>query len=929
MATKNARVPGQTQSDYAQTVADAIIKQLKEGTAPWQKPWTGNERRMPYNPTSGKDYRGGNAMYLWAIGAMQGFNDTRWMTYRQAEAQGAQVRKGEKGTRIQYVMTGEAQLLKDDNGKPVLDADGQPQKVFVQYERPRTMHFTVFNASQIDGLPPASPRPTVPEWERIERAEAILSASGASIGHEDGNRAFYRPSTDTITLPIRERFPTADGYYATALHELGHWTGHPTRLNRDLAHPFGSEGYAKEELRAEISSLMLGDRLGIGHDPGQHAAYVESWIKVLENDPREILRASSDAEKITTYVLGLEHTRSQVIGDARQPDPAVGLFLQPQQVTRDAFQQVATVEALENHGRRWKVQYGEWHAFSDAATPELAKLDVHEGAVNNALYNNSTESEDLGFHIPVPPAIVLADYPEIAARYQLRPAVTAPVVQSSEAAMTTSPDRTILAVPFKEKDQAKAAGARWDKDAKVWYAPAGADLDKLGAWLPTNRPIVREQKLSPQDEFADALRGAGLLLDQGQWLKAQRFGDHDPLMDGNRYRVKVEGDTGNERSGMYIGFTDGHPAGHIQNFRTGTKENWKYSGTTSGLNDEERARQRAEAAERLVARNAAQEAEYAATAAACERELDGLEFAPQDHPYLVAKGLSDEPTMLRVDKAGNLVVPIYRWNDQTEQTELATLQRIAPDGEKRMQAGGRLAGCFYEVIPVAAVREMGPGPIIICEGWATGESVGRAVPNARIVDAFNAGNLEAVAKIMRERYPDAPIIIAGDNDHAKAAKRAAEGKPYTNPGAEKAKDAAGLVNGHAAIPTFKEHEKGSDWNDVANSQGNELVKQAMLEAQAIAVRRMIADANYTGHDATRAAETATLVQSQAQAEAVNANAATVAQAPTNTPTQPRTVTLATNLEQARDQAEEVADDEQQRSQEQAQRQGRSRGGRAR
>src|SRR5690606_4513206 len=178
-------------------------------------------------------------------------------------------------------------------------------------ERPRVFTAVVFNAQQIDGLPPLEAKPVGPEPERHARAEAILSNSGAKIAHVEGDRAFYRPSTDSITLPARHQFGSADAYYATALHELGHWTGHESRLNRDLSHPFGSEGYAREELRAEIASLMLGERLEIGHDPGQHAAYVASWIKVLEDDPREIFRAAADAEKINSYVLAFEQERTQ------------------------------------------------------------------------------------------------------------------------------------------------------------------------------------------------------------------------------------------------------------------------------------------------------------------------------------------------------------------------------------------------------------------------------------------------------------------------------------------------------------------------------------------------------------------------------------------------------------------------------------------
>jgi antirestriction protein ArdC len=181
----------------------------------------------------------------------------------------------------------------------------------------------VFNAEQIDGLPPLQVQAKAPDGDRHARAAAVLAASGADIRHDQSERAFYRPATDRIHLPERDRFQSEDTFYACALHELGHWTGHPTRLGRDLAHPFGSEGYAREELRAAIASLAIGERLGIGHDPGQHAAYVERWVKVLQDDPREILRAARDADKIGGYILGREKDRpAETIERSRQIDPA-------------------------------------------------------------------------------------------------------------------------------------------------------------------------------------------------------------------------------------------------------------------------------------------------------------------------------------------------------------------------------------------------------------------------------------------------------------------------------------------------------------------------------------------------------------------------------------------------------------------------------
>ncbi|WP_426811686.1 zincin-like metallopeptidase domain-containing protein (plasmid) [Pseudomonas sp. WOUb67] len=299
---------------FHEVVAERLIEQLKQGTAPWQMPWKAGDGggMMPFNPTTGKRYKGINAIHLLS----QGREDQRWLTYNQAKAEGAQVRKGEKSTAIQYWKFEEEQTKRDENNKPVLDGNGDPVKVRVRLERPKMFMANVFNAEQIDGL--AEYQRPVQTWNPIERAETILQASGADIRH-GGDKAYYRPSTDNIQMPNREQFPSADNYYATALHELGHWTGHGSRLDRDLSHPFGSEGYAKEELRAEIASMILGDELGIGHDPGQHASYVQSWIKVLQNDPMEIFRAASDAEKIQTFVLGLEQQQIHTQDQTQQP----------------------------------------------------------------------------------------------------------------------------------------------------------------------------------------------------------------------------------------------------------------------------------------------------------------------------------------------------------------------------------------------------------------------------------------------------------------------------------------------------------------------------------------------------------------------------------------------------------------------------------
>lgn len=305
---------------YVNAVAASIIQQLKAGTAPWLKPWQPGARILPYNPMTAATYRGMNAVWLMSRAEAEGYRDVRWMTYRQARTAGAQVRKGAKGTVIQYWKWQGLEPVRGSDGAPLRNADGRLATEIVRYERPRVRSAIVFNAEQIEGIPPRPDPPQAAEWERHGRAEKILARIGVRFCYESGDCAFYRLADDTVTLPERRQFSSGDRFYATALHEVAHATGHPVRLNRtELQHPFGSEPYAREELRAEIASLMLGGQLGIGHDPGQHAAYVGSWIGVLENDPREIFRAASAAERITRYIVSFEYEPGQ------SGDPASGV----------------------------------------------------------------------------------------------------------------------------------------------------------------------------------------------------------------------------------------------------------------------------------------------------------------------------------------------------------------------------------------------------------------------------------------------------------------------------------------------------------------------------------------------------------------------------------------------------------------------------
>ncbi len=290
-------------------IAEKLIEELRAGTSPFQKPWreAGSNFTLPLNPTTGKNYRGMNALWL----AMQGRDDPRWMTLKQASYHHWAVETGAKATLISFVKTTELQPLTDENGMRLIGDNGRPQTRVVKLDTPLITNAWVFNAEQIRGIPSLQHLPAQQadqSWLPIARAENILTASGAVVAH-GGNDAFYDLSQDLIQVPSRNQFDSAGQYYATLLHELGHWTGHETRMGRDMSAGYGSEEYAREELRAEIASLMLGSELQIGHHFGQHAAYVDAWIRVLENEPLELHVASRDAQKIFDYVLGIEQKR--------------------------------------------------------------------------------------------------------------------------------------------------------------------------------------------------------------------------------------------------------------------------------------------------------------------------------------------------------------------------------------------------------------------------------------------------------------------------------------------------------------------------------------------------------------------------------------------------------------------------------------------
>ena len=302
--------------DYFRDVADDLIARIEDGTAAWTQAWKPGERGLPHNLLTGKPYRGLNTVRLASTALARGWQDPRWGTYRQIRETGGQVRRGQQGTRLVYWQFEDRRVARDQAGRPLKDEHGKPVYESRPRSRPRARPFWVFNAEQADGLPRPDRSQSPPKWQQHEGAERIIAGSGAVVEHSGDNRACYDLQRDRIILPYREQFPDAPTYYQTALHELGHWTGHPDRLNREtltkgLEHGFASRMYAREELRAEISSMITGVRLNLGHDPSRHAGYVGGWIEALQDDPREIHRAAKDAQRISDHVVALAHERDK------------------------------------------------------------------------------------------------------------------------------------------------------------------------------------------------------------------------------------------------------------------------------------------------------------------------------------------------------------------------------------------------------------------------------------------------------------------------------------------------------------------------------------------------------------------------------------------------------------------------------------------
>lgn len=291
-------------ADLYTEVTAKIVKELEAGRFPWAQPWAARGEAatiaagLPKNASTGRAYSGINILLLWGAAIENGFSGQTWLTFRQAKALGGSVMKGERGSMVVYA---DKFIPKDEQAR--VEKEGG-DAAFVPFLK----RYTVFNAAQCEGLPPeltASVKP-LPECDAIPRAENLIYATGADF-RIGGDRAFYVPSQDFIRVPPQPAFFEQINYYRTCFHELGHWTGHASRLGREFKGRYGSHAYAREELVAEMASAFVCASLSITPTV-RHADYLGAWLEVLKEDNRAIFNAASLASKAADFILAFETT---------------------------------------------------------------------------------------------------------------------------------------------------------------------------------------------------------------------------------------------------------------------------------------------------------------------------------------------------------------------------------------------------------------------------------------------------------------------------------------------------------------------------------------------------------------------------------------------------------------------------------------------
>lgn len=727
---------------------EKVFEAIKNGNAPWHKPWkTGVLQEMPKNASTNNEYKGINTINL----AMSGFNDPRWVTYNQAKEMGGQVKKGEKSTTGFFYCP--ARLEEKRGEDKNLSTDKKPAPAVFNV-------FSLFNGTQIKGMEAYIQRS--PEWNPEQKAELLIKSIGVPIFERQLDRAFYRPSKHIIEIPHKSQFSEPAEYYSTVFHELAHATAHKSILGREI--PDTKDGRIKEELKAEIAAWMVCTQTGIGYTPRaeeNNQRYVASFLSSLPKETRskELGAVIREAEKIANHIFDLdpELKKEWVKPVEKQKNKETATMNQMQKSMRTLVEKLKKADP-ENINIS-KMEQITKDAFLDEEILSFYEKMVQK-SIDLTMKINSDLKKDQG-------------------------------VKSDENQKNNS-EKFYLHIPFEQKDAAKKLGAKWDKKAKSWFIAGNENKKPFEKWLEapkaptvTSHPDMAEVAT----QFKLQAEKLGLVIDS-------------PVMDGKFHRVPVNGDGKGKKSGAYVLYEDGRPAGYIQNHKTGEKGNFKYQGEITAIGT----------ASSIKKPNRQEETEVGhETAAKTAFGIYNNAQKVKEHEYLTAKSLKTNGEEYRVDKTGNLIISAV--NPKTHKIE--SLQFISPDGEKRFLTGGKKSGNCHVIGKIEEDK-----PVLLVEGYATGKTL-HDISHLPAVVCFDANNLENVAKQIKELVPSAELFICADNDHTLK----------NNVGIEKAQKAAKAVGAVVIIPKFTAESKKlgyTDFNDLARCQmGGERVRNQL------------------------------------------------------------------------------------------------------
>ncbi len=821
-----------------------IAKQIMRGTASFLTAHENERVDLPYNPVTGKNYTAANNMVLSA----KGYTDNRWLTYDQAAEQGYQVKKGEKATEIAFyhyidyktkekLDKPKIQTVKLFNAEQLTGIEKMPGKASNKEEALAKVQ-SIFENSQVKIVNNQKNKDFY-----LSRDDTIYMRSKDAYKDElaYSSAVLHQFCRWAACGEKRLNYGTVPfGTEAFARQKLRAEIA-TYMLCKEIGLPFEPEGEQFAVQWSQIIEKSPFEILNAAKDAEKIKGFIMEFDKTLEKaqeleQGQEIEPAENTLAEAKEQARRTEHvqTAEQSEQEETQAEQAPKKEWKEMIKLSVSYDDKDEAKAL---GAKWSKQEQSWYVLEGTDLQPFYKWLPKEKKVELIMASRDyldvpreekDEAKALGAKwdkyqkawyvekgtdlepfakwnkLDLTERNISHQTAEQTPKEQAVSQTAEPKQEQTEkevsAEQNPAQDKTFIAVPYDERKDAKALGAKWDKDNKSWYVEKGADLNKFKDWLVDENTVVpaKQESISPEIEFAQHCRANGLDVDT-------------PIMDGQIHRVPLIGKPGG-KDGAYCGYLDGVPSGWSQNYVTGEKSKFVSSGVQ--LTEEEKAKQRAEHARKLQEREAKRQRDYDIAANNAKRVLNNSVEADKNHAYLQEKGI--KPYIAMENIYNQLVVPV-----QNIHGDIRGVQFIEENGSKKFLSGIEKKGNFA----LLSEEAKDVSKALVCEGFATGASLHEAT-KLPVVVAFDAGNLEEVSKALAEKYKGIEITVCADNDQYKD----------NNIGLECAKKAALAVGGKLAVPQFTKEEQArklTDFNDLHKAQGLDAVTRQVSQARSL------------------------------------------------------------------------------------------------